>query len=178
MGVQAEWSGMRWEISPDQIKPLESIAAKRSVSVERNEEKEGEPATQTVAFDLMTIDVDYTVNRGATGEDPRSVYGAWWRLVGTYAPFYLGGRKFLGDLFLLTSADCSDIIMDGSGNFQECKITLKFEEYAQEASGLKAQKGAATDLKPGIFEQTATSAVGVGPSTSQAAGKIPTTAGL
>lgn len=178
MGVQAEWNGIRWTISPDSIVPLESISGGRSISVERNEEKEGEPATQTVAYDLQTLSVSFTANRQASGRDPRSMYGDFWLKVGEYAPFYLGGRKFLAPLFMLKDAKCSDMVIDGSGNVQECKIDLEFEEYAEEPSGLKAQKGAAASLRPGIFEQTATSAVGVGPSTSQAAGKIPTNAGM
>lgn len=178
MGVQAEWSGNVFSVEPGNVRSLGSISASRSVSVERNEDKEGEPATQTVAFDLMTLSVSYPVIRSACGEDPRSVYGAWWRLVGTYAPFYLGGRAFMADKFLLKKADMSDIETDSSGNVLMCTIALDFEEYAEDASGLKADKGASTGLRPGIFEQTGGSAVGVGPSDAQKRGKMPSNPGM
>lgn len=178
MGVQAEWSGMRFEVAPGSVRPFNSISGKRSVKVERNDDKEGQPATQTVALDLMTLDVEYTVVRSATGEDPRSVYGAWWRLVGTYAPFYLGGRAFMAEQFLLVSADCSDVEVDGHGNVTAITISLSFEEYAEDASGLKAETGKAMSLTKGIWEQTATSAVDVGPTDRQRLGMMPDNPGM
>lgn len=176
--AQAEWSGMVFEVSPGAIRPISTLSAKRSVSVERNEDKEGQPATQSVALDLMTIDVEYDIVRSASGEDPRSVYGAWWNLVGTYAPFYVGGRKFMGDLFLLKSADVSDIEMNTSGEWVMCSIKLQFEEYAVDASGLKKTKGADTSLRAGIMQQTASTAVAVGPTDEQRAGKMPGNPGM
>lgn len=174
----AEWSGMVWEVAPGSVKPMSSISGTRSVKVERNEDKEGEPATQTVALELMTLDVEYTVLRSATGEDPRSVYGAWWRLVGTYAPFYLGGRAFMADLFMLKNADIGDVEVDARGNVLSAKISLKFEEYSEDASGLKSDTGRAISLTPGVMTQTASSAVSVGPSDQQRAGKMPANPGM
>lgn len=178
MGVQAEWSGMRWEVQPGNVRPLGSISGTRSVKVERNDDKEGEPATQTVALELMTLSVEYTVLRSATGEDPRGVYGQWWNLVGKYAPFYLGGRAFMAELFMLKSADCDGIELDPSGNVTAIDIKLEFEEYSEEPSGLKAETGRQIDLAPGIYEQTATSAVDVGPSDAQRAGRMPANPGM
>lgn len=168
----AEWSGMVWEIKPGTLRPLKSISGKRSVKVERNEDKEGEPATQTVALELMTLSVSYDEVRAATGHDPRDRFGAWWRLVGTYAPFYLNGRPFMADLFMLKSADFSDLSCDPDGNVLKLTVNLEFEEYAEDASGLKTQE-TEFQLSPGIYQQTATSAVDVGPTDQQKAGKMP-----
>lgn len=176
--AQCEWSGMVWDWSPGSALPISSLSGKRSVSVERNEDKEGKPATQTVALDLMTLDVSYTVHRSATGKDPRGEYGKWWNLVGTYAPFFIGGRAYMAQLFMLKEADCSDAEIDRDGNFLSLTIDLKFEEYSEDASGLKATKGAAISLKPGVMQPTAASAVSVGPSDAQKAGKMPANPGM
>lgn len=171
MAVQAEWNGFVWGVTGS-VRPITSFSPSRSVKVERNDEKEGEPATQAVSLDLMTIDLTYEAVLFATGRDPRDEYGEWWRKVGQYAPFYIGGRKFLGDLFLLMSAKPTDVVMDNSGRWLKATIELSFEEYAEEASGLKTEQ-TAYSLSPGIFEQTAASAVDVGPSDAQRAGKMP-----
>lgn len=160
------------------MRPISSIDSSRSVSVERNDDKEGEPATQTVALDLMTISVSYEAAWSATGRDPRDEYGEWWRNVGVYAPFYLNGRKYLGDLFMLMSAKPSDVVLDNSGQWVKATIELEFEEYSEDASGLKSDKTVIDGLRAGQYEQTATSAVDVGPSDSQKASKMPSNPGM
>ena len=176
MAVQAEWNGFTWGVTGS-VRPITSLSSSRSVKVERNDEKEGEPATQTVALELMTIDLTYEAVLSATGRDPRDEYGEWWRKVGQYAPFYIGGRKYLADMFLLMSAKPSDIVMSNDGRWLAATIELSFEEYAEEASGLKTQQ-TAYSLSPGIYEQTAVSAVDVGPSERQKQGKMPANPGM
>ena len=178
MGLMAEWSGMRFEVEPGNVRPIGSLSGTRSVSVERNEDKEGEPATQVVSLDLMTLDVEYTVARAATGEDPRSVCGQWWHLVGTYAPFYVCGSAFMAELFLLKSVSYSDILQGPDGRFESVKIALSFEEYAEDESGLKAES-TAYRLSPGVMTASpASTAVGVGPTDAQRAGKMPSNPGM
>ena len=165
MGVQAQWSTMRWEVSADRVKTIGELSASRSVTVERNDDKEGEPATQTVALDLMTVSLSYDVHRSAIGGDPRSEYGAWWRLVGTHAPFFLGGRKFMADSFLLKDAKASNVVCGSTGQVMSLTIDLEFEEYAEDASGLKAERGREISLTPGVYTwQEPTSAVSLGAS--------------
>ena len=178
MAVQAEWNGFRWMVQPGAVRPISDISATRSVSVERNEDKEGEPATQTVALDLMTIDLSYTAAVSATGRDPRDEYGEWWRNVGVFAPFYLNGAKYLGDLFLLKSADPSEIVLGPDGRWLSATITLAFEEYAEDESGLKIDKREVSGLRPGLTTQTVATAVSVGPTDAQRAGKMPTNPGM
>ena len=178
MAVQAEWNGFQWKVEPGCVRPIGDIDGNRSVSVERNEEKEGEPATQTVALDLMTFTVTYTASLGGTGRDPRDEYGEWWRNVGVYAPFYLNGRKYLGGLFMLKTAKASDIQLGADGRWLTASIELSFEEYTEEPSGLKAEKNEIAGLTPGIYEQTATSAIDVGPSDLQKQGKMPSNPGM
>lgn len=178
MAIQAEWNGFQWKVEPGCVRPIASIGGSRSVSVERNEDKEGEPATQTVAIDPMTFDVTYTAALGATGTDPRWEYGYFRDRVGQYAPFYLNGRKYLGDLFLLKSADASDQQLAADGTWLSCTVSLSFEEYSEDASGLKSEKTVIAGLTPGVMEQTAASAVSVGPSDAQKAGKMPANPGM
>lgn len=178
MATQAEWNGFTWCVRPGCVRPITSLGSSRSVSVERNEDKEGEPATQTVALDLMTIDVEYTASLAATGRDPRDEYGEWWRNVGTYAPFYLNGRKYLGDLFMLRSASPSDVVLASDGSWLSATISLAFEEYAEDASGLKLEKREIGGLNPGIATQTAASAVSVGPTEAQRQGRMPENPGM
>lgn len=176
--IQAEWNGFSWRVEPGCVRPISSIDGARSVSVERNEDKEGEPATQTVALDLMTFSVTYDAAISATGRDPRDEYGEWWRNVGVYAPFYLNGRKYLGDLFLLKDAKASDVELASDGSWLRATIQLSFEEYAEDASGLKTQKTEISGLTPGVTGQTASTALGVGPSGAQKAGKMPANAAM
>lgn len=178
MAVQAEWNGFTWQVEPGQVRPFGDLSTARSVSVERNEDKEGEPATQTVALDLMTIDVTDPAVVTATGRDPRDEYGEWWRSVGVYAPFYLNGRKFMGDLFMLKSANASNITFASDGRWLSADIELSFEEYAEDESGLKLDKREIAGLAPGMYQQTATSAVSVGPSEAQRQGKMPSNPGM
>lgn len=178
MATQAEWNGFRWGAESGCVRPIASIDGNRSVSVERNEDKEGEPATQTVALDLMSFTVTYTAALAATGRDPRDEYGEWWGNVGVYAPFFLNGRQYLGDLFLLTDAKASDVSLSPDGSWLSASIELSFEEYAEDASGLKADKREISGLTPGVMSQTATTAVDVGPSSQQKQGRMPSNPGM
>ena len=174
MAVQAEWNGFLWQIGPGLSCPISDLSTSRSVSVERNEDKEGEPATQTVAHDLITVDITYQEARVATGRDPFETYHGWWYWVGTYAPLYMHGEKFLVDLLMLKSVTPSDVILAPDGSWLSCSIQLSFEEYAEDESGLKLDKREGV-LSAGQTEQTA---VDVGPSASQMAGKIPANPGM
>lgn len=178
MSVQAEWNGFVWGVTPDRARPIASFSSTLSTSVERNEDKEGEPATQTVARDLITIDLEYEVVRAAGGLAPKEEYKGWTLWVGTYAPFFLGGEKYLADLYLLTEATPSDVIMAADGEWQAAKISLHFEQYAEDESGLKLDSITQDGLIPGVMEQTVTSAVSVGPSETQKAGKMPANTGM
>ena len=180
MGLQAEWNGNRFEVTPGRVTPLASLSATRSISVERNEDKEGEPATQTVAFDLQTVDLSYTVARSAAGEDPREVYGRWWGQIGVFAPLFIGGRRFMADLFMLKSANPSNVQLDVGGEWLSCDIERSFEEYAVDESGLKVDsREDAGALRPGIATAAPVqTAAFVGPTEAQRQGKMPTNPGM
>lgn len=179
MSVQAEWSGFYWEVAPGAVRPLGGLSAGQSLQVERNEDKEGEPATQVVSRELMTLDVDYVCARAATGEDPYEKFEDWRWMLGTYAPFYLGGKKFGCDLWMLKDVKLSDMALDNLGRALSATISLSFEEYAEDESGLKAESTSGW-LGAGLMEQRKLSetALGVGPSQSQRAGKMPSNPGM
>ena len=178
MATQAEWNGFAWTVRPYCTRPISELTCSKSVSVERNEDKEGEPATQTVAMDLVTVDLTYQAVLSATGRDPRDEYEWWTRSVGVYAPLFVSGRTFMCDLLMLKSASPSDVLLGPEGQWLSCSIQLYFEEYAEDESGLKADKVTINGLAKGVTTQTATTAVSVGPTDSQRAGKMPANPGM
>ena len=149
--IQAQWHDMTWEMSMERVRALTSLSTSIGLDIEKNDDSEGAPPTQVVRRKLQTLDIEYTVN-AATGVDPRSEYGAWWNRVtaGIHAPFYLGGQQFCACDYLLTEASFAPPIINADGRVVEASISVKFEEYSEDPSGLKADKGQTVNLTPGI----------------------------
>lgn len=166
MAVQAAWHTLSWGYSPARVISVESFSTGRSVSVERNADKEGEPATQTVAFDLQTLSFSYTLNATA-GCSPYSEYNDARACLGIHAPFYLGGKRFPADEMLLKSVNTKDWVFGARGEAISVTVDVEFEEYAEDASGLKTEKGNATSLRPGMSSPAPSSALNVGPTQAQ-----------
>ena len=173
MATQISWHTFSWGYSAGCIRSIDDLSTSRSIDVERNEDKEGEPATQSVALSLADLSFSYTVATAAGG-NPRSEFAAINNCLGVHAPLYLNGSRFPVNELLLKSVDASDWVLDGSGRAVSVNISLKFEEYAVDASGLKVssiEKNSA--LRPGV--QTAprvSSALSVGASPAQKASRI------
>lgn len=168
MGVQISWNTYVWGYSPDAIRSVNGLSVSTSVDVERNEEKDGQSATQTVALALATLSFSYDAVASA-GVNPRSEYEYISSCIGIHAPLYMNGKRFVCKEMMLKSVDASDWILDAKGRAISVKISLKFEEYAEEASGLKKQKTVkASALRPGIKKNVgATSALSVGPTATK-----------
>ena len=64
------------------------------------------------------------------------------------------------------------------GRWLSATITLAFEEYAEDESGLKIDRREVSGLRPGLTTQTVSTAVSVGPTDAQRAGKMPTNPGM
>lgn len=170
MAVQISWNGFTWGYNDGKIISVDELSTSRSVDVERNEDKEGEPATQTVALALASLSFSYVVSTSAGGS-PLKEFTEMNECPGVHAPLYLNGARFIANEVMLKSCDSSDWILDGSGRAVSVKISLKFEEYAEDASGLKMSKVEKnSQLRPGVqTDASATSALSVGASSSQKA---------
>lgn len=174
MGVQISWNGMKWGYDAKCIRSVEDLTADRGISVERNEDKEGQPATQTVALDLATVSFSYTVSKAAGGK-PRQEYGSIFKALGVHAPLYLNGKRFAVKEMMLKSVSSSDWVLSAKGEPLSVKIAVTFEEYATDKSGLKKDKiTRASALRPGVKKAAkTTSALRVGASSSAKAKKAP-----
>lgn len=172
MAQQVTWHKFRWGYDAKCVRSVEDLSTGRSINVERNPDKEGEPASQTVALELATISFSYTVS-AAAGGNPRKEYEAINECLGVHAPLYLNGSKFMASRMMLKSADASDWVLDPHGRAVSVRVSLKFEEYAEDASGLKKQKiTKKSALRPGVqTKPKATSALSVGATSSQKASK-------
>lgn len=151
MPVQAQWHDMTWELSPDRVRTMRSMSTSRSLDVEKTEDSEGQPPSQTVKVNLQTLNVDYTASI-AQGIPPRAEYGNWWNRLGQaiHAPFYLGGEQYLGCEFLLKEISFDPQVIDANGQVLVGDISLTFEEWAEEESGLKQDYRNETTVTPGV----------------------------
>lgn len=151
MATQAEWNGVKFEVWPSFVRPIESLDTSLGIEFERNEDTEGQPATQITRRKLQTISLTYKSILGLW-VDPKLDLDCWnWHIVnGFYAPFYLNGQDLYGRNFIITKADMSSSYIDPQGRILYADFSLEFEEYAEEARGLKVDKGFAMTVTPGI----------------------------
>lgn len=151
MAMQAQWHDATFETTPDRIHTFGEISGSLGLDIEKTEDAEGEPPEEPARRKLKTFSISYEFTTSA-GIDPMAEINAWdGRLSqGIHAPFYLGGEKFLADEFILKDVDFKLQHITVEGKPLTGEITLKFEEYAEEESGMKTDKGAAVKLTPGV----------------------------
>lgn len=172
MATQAKWHKFSWGYSASRIISVESLSTGHSISVERNEDKEGEPATQSVALELVTLSFEYTLT-AAAGCNPRREYEQMNECLGVHAPFYLSGSPYLANEMMLKSVNASDYCLDAKGRVVRVKVSVEFEEYAEDASGLKMNKVNRDALRPGVRGgNTRTSALDIGCTSAQKSKRI------
>lgn len=149
--IQAQWNDFIWSTGGDRVRAIQSISMETELDVERNDDKEGVPATQTVRRKLHVIDLTYRALNGL-GVDPRIELDLWDQFVahGIHAPFYLGGLDIRGREYIVTKATMETEYIDTTGRILYADFDLHFEEYAVEPSGLKVEKGLETYFRPGI----------------------------
>ena len=140
MAVMANWGSKSWGVSSQRIAALNGVSASVELDTENNDDKAGSPATTTKALKLQAFNFDFDLATVA-GVDVRSEYDSWTALVGEYAPFYLGGRRFGPDKLQLTAVSLSDTILNDFGEILKGKISITLTEYAEEASSKKAGSG-------------------------------------
>lgn len=164
MSVMASWSSKRWEINSKQIKALNGITAGVKVQTLSNDDKEGSPASTTVALEQQSISLGWTVS-AAAGVDVREEYESWLSLIGRYAPFYLGGKRFGPKLMQLTVVNLASATLDNRGRMLFGDLNITLTEYAEEASSAK-ETASSTSINA-----AATSAVSVGPTSRDKAAR-------
>lgn len=172
--VMASWNGMEWSVNSSQIKHLGDVSASYELEEETNDDKEGSAPTKTTTLKPQEFEFDFFVT-GYAGVDVRDEYETWTSLVGQYAPFYLGDRRFGPGNVQLMKVSLSDGQINDFGEMFAGKIGLSFKEYAPEASKDKetakttSSAGGAAGLQNA--KATTTSAVNVTASTADKAAK-------
>ncbi len=171
MAVMAKWNGKIWEVSREQLKALNGISATVELDTETNSDAEGSPPTNTKALKPQKFNLDYKAAIVA-GVDPLADYESWVTLVGNYAPFFLGGKRFGPENIQLISVTLGDSLLNDNGKIVSATITLAFSEYAPEAAAKKATSG--TNSAAGVSTSSGTtSAASVGATTAEKAAKKP-----
>lgn len=157
MAVFAQWDEFDFEVSSEAVRSFESISTGMKLEYERNGDTEGQEATQTVRRGLQTISLKYKA-LAHLNVKPKDDLTKWFDAIskGTHAPFYIAGENFYGEDFLVKSVDMDSETVDTAGNIVFAEFSVEFEEYCEEPSGLKIDKGVETSFTPGIqdYEQS------------------------
>ena len=170
MAIMAKWATKTWEVSSHRIAALNGVSASVELDTENSDDKAGSPATNTKALKLQTFNFEFDLAVVA-GNDVRGEYESWTALVGSYAPFFLAGRRFGPENLQLTAVSLGDTVLDDFGRIVKGKISINLTEYAEEASSKKATSGGTSkgSTASGIGKRL--SALEVGPSASKKAVK-------
>lgn len=131
--VMASWQDKEFEVSAKKIQALNSITLERELETETNDDKAGSSPTKTSTYKLQKFSVDFKVT-GYAGVDVRTEFDSWCDLVGQYAPFYLGVRRWGPPNVQLIKVSLSEATLNDWGDILIGKITCDFQEYAPEAS--------------------------------------------
>lgn len=174
MAIMAKWGGKSWEVSRRKIAALNGVTASVELDTENNDDKAGSPSTKTKALKLQTFNFDFEL-ASVAGCDVRKEYESWTALVGQYAPFYLGGRRFGPPKLQLTGVSLGDTTVDNIGRILMGKISITLTEFAEEASSKKASTGGSSKSAAGVSTGVGSrlSAVSVGASSSDKAARKP-----
>lgn len=151
MPIQAQWHDITLETGSRFIKTFKSLDTEIGLDFERNDDTEGEPATQTVRRKLQKITFSYDA-LASLGVWPKLEFEGWtWQLAhGIHAPFYINGQSFMDREFIVTNCKMSSQVIDNQGRIIYAQIDVEMEEYAEEPSGLKIDKGIDIGFTPGI----------------------------
>lgn len=171
--IMASWNGKTWSVNSAQIKHLGDISASLELEVETNDDKEGSPPTKTMNLKAQEFSFQFLANSYA-GVDPREEFESWKELVGKYAPFYLGAKRFGPQNVQLIKTELSNGQINDFGELYSAEISVSFQEYAPEAAKDKetVETSSATSAA-GLqsISESVTSAVDVGASTADKAAK-------
>lgn len=154
--VMAEWNGKEWSVNSSQIKHLGDVSASYELEEETNDDKEGSAPTKTTTLKPQEFEFQFFVT-GYAGVDVRDEYESWTELVGQYAPFNLGGKRFGPANVQLMKVSLSDGQINDFGELFAGNISVSFKEYAPEASKDKETKTTKSSKKNAAGLQSAKS---------------------
>lgn len=133
MEYTALWGPKGFIVSPSKIVPLLNLATSFSVKAENGNDTSGTATTNTMGRELQSVSLS-TLYVRAAGVDPRGQIAEWEAQVGNAYPLYIQGQRFGPPKLMLKSVDVSDILLSNTGNFLQCAVNLKFEEYSTDAT--------------------------------------------
>lgn len=164
MGYIATWGPKGFTVSPNKIVPFEGLSTSVSLKEDSENDTSGTSPTNTKGLDLQSVSFSTTYFRGA-GVDPRAQWEEWCSLVGAVYPLYIGGERFGPSKLKLKSVSLSDTQTDNNGSFLYVKVSLSFEEYAEN------QKKTTTQTTTTRYQST-TSSTSVDQTTAQKAAAV------
>lgn len=167
MAVMAAWLSKKWEVSNSKVVTLNNFSGSREIEVESKSSETGNQAQDVKGFKNRSMTFDFTLSAVAGFPDVQSEINSWESLVGQKAPFYIKGKKYGADKYLLTKAAHSNVIFANDGTMLQATIAVTFEEYSQTANSTKtstsAQSNAALQAQTAAkYSTRKTSAVNVG----------------
>lgn len=178
MAVMAKWRDKTWEVSSKRVAALNGVSDSVKLNTENTDDKAGSPSTNTKAFELRSMTLDFKL-ASVAGCDVRAEYDSWTALVGYSGAFTLGGKRFGAAKYKLTEVSLSDTTLSNSGKILMGKITVTLVEDAPEASSKKSTKSSSkskkdTKSKLSVTQAASTStysALGIGATTADKAEK-------
>ncbi|MCU7378119.1 MAG: M23 family metallopeptidase [Clostridiales Family XIII bacterium] len=137
----ASWGGRAFRITTQKIMALESMSITDSYTADGD----------SPGRDKTRFNIPVTLMSGI-GYDVQTEIAAWRNLIGKSNYFYLKGKKFFTQKFVLVSVNTSDIKFTAKGTPVTAKVTLDFEEYrkpSKKATSAKATTTASTKSSGG-----------------------------
>jgi hypothetical protein len=148
MAIIASWRNKRWEVSPSKIYNIENLSTTYKLKTDTNQDNEGTPPTNVRGNELVPLSFEVVLG-DAAGVNVRGEIDSWEDLVGKSGAFLLGGKRFGPELMKLHSVGVNDVKLDDTGRIRTAKLSLQFEEDAEEAAKLKAAASGVTAMSVG-----------------------------
>lgn len=130
MAVIAKWRTKQWEVTPKKVLTLTGLSTSYELKAETNTDLEDSPATNERGRKLVPLSFTTELN-AALGVNVEAEIKEWEQLVGKSDYFYLSGKKF-GPKYQLKRIELSDVLLDDFGRMHRAKLSMSFEEIAEE----------------------------------------------
>lgn len=130
MATMARWRSIKWGVDPAAIRAIVGLSTSYKVkkvtdSTGNSRQRGHEPQPLTITYEVAKT----------AGADPLKEYQACERLVGSRAPFYLGGRRFGPAMLQLDEVSLDPILFSNAGEILQASISLAFTEFVQDEAG-------------------------------------------
>lgn len=148
MAIIASWRNKRWEVSPSKIYNIQNLTTTYKLKTDINQDNEGTPPTNVRGNELVPLSFEVVLG-DAAGVNVRGEIESWEGLVGKSGAFLLGGKRFGPELMQLREVNVEEVKLDDTGRIRTAKLSLQFEENAEEAARLKAATSGVTAMSVG-----------------------------